>query len=250
MPRRDPILEELWESAPHSTRTFDPAQVAAMPPAARRYLLHALAPGTPLPTAVRMTMRGTIRLGGAWHPFTAEQVSRWGRGFVWRARARMRGLPVTGFDRLVDGVALARWRLLGVFTVMREEGPDTVRSAAGRVNAEAIWLPSMLLEPEVELLPGTEDRVEGIVRAHGDDTPIWMDLAADGSVTAAGMDRWGNPDRDGYRRSRFGGIIEADRTFGGITMPTRVQMGWHFGFDRFALDGEFFRAEITSAQFR
>ncbi len=115
MSRRDPVLEELWDTPPTGTRTFDPAQVAGMPPAVRRYLLHALAPGTMLPRAVRLTMEGTIRLGGAWHRFTAEQVSRWGRGFVWRAHARMRGLPVRGFDRLVDGVGLARWRMLGLF---------------------------------------------------------------------------------------------------------------------------------------
>jgi hypothetical protein len=250
MPRRDPVLEELWETAPIGTRTFDPAAAADLPPAARRYLLHALAPGTTLPRAVRLTMQGTIRLGGAWHRFTAEQVSRWGRGFVWRARARMRGLPVSGFDRLVDGVGLARWRMLGLFTVMHGEGPDTTRSAAGRVNGEAIWMPGTLLEPEVELLPGTEDRVEGIVHAHGDDTRFWLELSTTGSVEAAGMDRWGAPDQGGYQYHPFGGIIEDEATFAGIAIPTRVRMGWHFGSDRFAVDGEFFRAEIIAAQFR
>ncbi len=250
MSRQDPLLEELWETAPIGTRRFDPAQVAGMPPAARRYLLHTLAPGAMLPSAVRLTMDGTIRLRGAWHRFTAEQVSRWGRGFVWRARARMYGLPVTGFDRLVDGVGLAQWRMLGLFPVMQGEGPDMTRSAAGRVNGEVIWMPGTLLEPEVELLPGTEDRVEGIVHAHGDDTRFWLELSAAGSVVAAGMDRWGAPDQGIYQYHPFGGIIEDEVTVAGITIPTRVRMGWHYGTDRFEVEGEFFRAEITAAHFR
>lgn len=111
-------------------------------------------------------------------------------------------------------------------------------------------MPGTLLEPEVELLPGTEDRIEGIVQAHGDDPRFWLQLSATGSVEAAGMDRWGAPDEGGYQYHSFGGIIEDEATFAGITIPTRVRMGWHFGSDRFAADGEFFRAEITSAQFR
>lgn len=38
--------------------------------APRRWLLHAVAPGTPLWTSVQLTMRGQLELG-EWRPFTA-----------------------------------------------------------------------------------------------------------------------------------------------------------------------------------
>lgn len=70
----------------------------------RRYLAHAIAPGTPLAGAVRLRMHGEIKLRG-WMPFTAEQVLHRGRGMIWRATVRRRGLWIRGDDRLVDDAA-------------------------------------------------------------------------------------------------------------------------------------------------
>lgn len=243
-------LRSLWEVPASGTPQFRPELTDSVPPAAGRYLRHALAPGVRLPLAVRLTMHGTIRLGGAWHRFRAEQVTRWGRGFVWRAVARIRGLPVSGHDLLLDGQGRMRWRALGVFPVMAAQGADLSRSAAGRLNGELIWLPAALLSPEVALLPGTGERCEGVVRAHGDETPFWLEVGPDGGVVAAGMARWGNPDGRGYRRLPFGGMIEAEQTVRGVTIPSAVRMGWFFGSDRFEAEGEFFRATIDSADFR
>lgn len=84
---------ELWREAPTAAARFDPTRLAGLPEGARRCLGHALAPGAPLARAVRLEMRGTIRLGD-WHPFEAEQVIVQGRGMVWAARVRMKGLTI------------------------------------------------------------------------------------------------------------------------------------------------------------
>src|SRR3712207_9074453 len=84
--------------------------VAGLPEPARRWLTHALAPGTPLWPSVVLTMRGEIRLG-AWRPFTATQVLRPPHGFVWAATARVAGLPVVGYDRYGSGSGEVNWRL-------------------------------------------------------------------------------------------------------------------------------------------
>jgi hypothetical protein len=46
----------------------------------------------------------------------------------------------------------------------------------------------------------------------------------------------------------FGGTMESEKTFGGYTIPTRIRVGWNFGNEKFE-KGEFFRAEITNAEF-
>ena len=43
---------------------------------------------------------------------------------------------------------------------------------------------------------------------------------------------------------------EAIWFFDGYTIPSRLCVGWHFGSERFAREGEFFRARIESAGFR
>ncbi len=48
--------------------------------------------------------------------------------------------------------------------------------------------------------------------------------------------------------AREGAALQAERTFGGITIPTRLRAGWAWETDRQS-DVEFFRAEITAATF-
>jgi uncharacterized protein DUF6544 len=99
-----PALEELWDEAPRAERRFDANPPNHWPETVRRYLGHAIAPGAPLAKAVRLSMHGEIKLK-TWCPFTAEEVIRWDRGFVWRARVRFYRMPISGSDRWVDGAA-------------------------------------------------------------------------------------------------------------------------------------------------
>jgi RimJ/RimL family protein N-acetyltransferase len=119
---------------------------AALPEAARRYLDHATPPATALASAVHLRMHGDIKLG-IWLPFEAEQdLGRDGR-MLWRATVRGCGLPLfRGFDRLDAGQGEMQWKLFGIVPIVAARGPDVSRSAAGRVLAESIWLPSMLYD--------------------------------------------------------------------------------------------------------
>ncbi len=95
-------LHELWESAIPQTRIFSTDRLSDLPQAAKRYLEHAIAPGTPLAAAIRLRMHGEIKFND-WLPFQAEQVICWSRGMIWSATAWMKGIPISGSDRLVDG---------------------------------------------------------------------------------------------------------------------------------------------------
>src|SRR5438105_107401 len=106
-------LDELWNAAQPSSRTFRLEQLSGYPEAAQRYLAHGIAPGTPLASVVRLRMHGEIKLR-QWRPFTAEQVISWDHGMMWSAAARVNCLPVRGFDCLVNGEGMMRWHLLEV----------------------------------------------------------------------------------------------------------------------------------------
>lgn len=251
-------LTELWRSVDKAPLPrFDPRVVDALPMAAARYLLHALAPGAPMANAVHLRMRGDIKLDGRWWPFRAEQVVHWGRGFVWKAKARVRGMPVVGFDRLLDGEAEMRWRLLGLLPVVTASGPDVARSAAGRLAGEALWLPNALLKDGVFGEEG-EDLVVDLA-AHGVTTRVRLGLSARGSVATFRYLRWGDPDKQGFRELPFGGRVENERTIDGVTFPSKLRIGWYFGPEdelahteptRFERDGEFFRCEVEDLEYR
>ena len=101
MSRSARVAEELWSSSLNGVRVFERGKFALLPEPARLYLEHAIAPGTPLASAVRLRMRGEIKRR-RWLPLTAEQVIHRARGFIGRASVWMNGLPIRGFDRLVD----------------------------------------------------------------------------------------------------------------------------------------------------
>jgi hypothetical protein len=242
-------LDDLWNDVAEAQDVFEPQNFLHLPEAPRRYLQHAISPGTPLASAVRLQMHGEIKLG-RWLPFEAEQVIRRDKGMIWCATVRMSGLPIHGWDILIDGQGEMRWKLLGIIPVLSASGPDVTRSAIGRVEAESIWLPSQFCHTNIAW---TES---GASCAHAEFTtdhePARLDLFLDaaGGLEKLSMPRWGNPEGGEFHYSNFGGIVEEEGTFGGSTIPTRLRVGWYFGEDRFEKDGEFFRVTIDTAVYK
>ncbi len=229
-------------------REFDPDQLSGLPEQARRYLEHAIAAGTPLASAVRLRMHGEIKLKG-WHPFTAEQVIVWNRGMIWRATVRMFGMPIRGGDCFIDGLGSMRWKLFGILPIVNATGPDISRSAAGRVNVESIWLPSVLCGEGVSWNTAGTCLHAGFT-AHGERAGIDYTVNAGGQLATVSMERWGNPEGGEFHYLPCGGFVEEESTFAGYTIPTRMRVGWHFGTDRFERQGEFFRVTIDEALYR
>lgn len=191
-------------------------------------------------------MRGVIKLG-KWRPFTARQVIRIGHGFVWEANVPLGFTFISGFDQIVDGHGEMNWKLHGLLKVMGFTGADVSRAAEGRLACELTLLPSALCNPNYRW---TEDGDQVTVRMQGYsvESKLAMNLERSGEVESVCLDRWGNADGGDFKMMPFGGTMESEKTFGGYTIPTRIRVGWNFGNEKFE-KGEFFRAEITNAEF-
>lgn len=225
---------------------FDAAMVADLPEPARRWLVHAITPGTPLWPSVVLIMRGEIRLG-AWRPFTATQVLAPPRGFIWAATARFMGIPVTGFDRYSGGSGQMHWRLAGVLPVIKAIGPDVTRSAAGRLAGEMALAPTTFRG--ATWTPGVDaDHAVATWRIGDHDERSEFAVDRDGRLREIVMQRWGNPTGEPFGRYPFGVAIEAEREFAGVIIGSQLRAGWWWGTDRQS-EGEFFRATITDAAF-
>lgn len=86
--------------------------------------------------------------------------------------------------------------------------------------------------------------------AHGRPAEIDYLIGAGGGLEAVSSLRWGDPDGQGFQVLPFGGVVEAESTFAGYTIPSRLRVGWFFGTDRFEPVGEFFRVTVDQASFR
>ena len=237
---------ELLARSGEPPEPFDPSMVGDLPEPARRWLTHAITPGTPLWPSVVLTMRGEIRLG-AWRPFTARQVLAPPRGFVWAATARFLGLPVTGFDRYGSGSGQMDWRLGGLVPVMTATGPDVTRSAAGRLAGETALVPTTFRAARWSA-GSDDDRAVVSWRIDDHEESAELQVGADGRLIGVVVQRWGNPDGAPFGRHPFGVAVEAEETFAGVTIGSVLRAGWWWGTDR-QPEGEFFRARVTDASF-
>lgn len=243
-------LDQLWAQAPAPSGVcFEPRMVEDLPEPARRYLLHAIAPGTLLARSVRLRMRGEIFLN-RWIEFEAEQVWVADRGFVWAAHAHRGLLSIKGFDRFVDDIGQMRWRLFGLIPVMSADGPDISRSARGRYEAECVMVPSVFFDPGTRWSIPAHEHADLSVCRGGREAQVHLSLAADGAPRALWLNRWGNPDGGDFREVPFGMIPEREKNFGGFTIASELRAGWHYRNGEFAEGGEFFRAEILAAEYR
>lgn len=169
-------------------------------------------------------------------------------GFVWAATARFFGLPVTGYDRYSSGTGEMRWRLLGLIPVNSADGQDVTRSAAGRLAAEGVVVPTAYRSASWEA--GSDaDRVVGTWSIGGEQEQVELHIGSRGQLLDVLMQRWGTPDGAPPGRYPFGVTVEEESTFDSITIPTVLRAGWWWGTDR-QTEGEFFRAQITAATFR
>jgi hypothetical protein len=192
-------------------------------------------------------MVGVIKLG-KWRPFTARQVIRIGHGFVWEAKVPVGFTFISGFDQLVDGHGEMNWKLHGLLKVMGFTGADVSRAAEGRLACELTLLPSALCDPNYHWTENGE-QVTVRMKGYSVESKLAMNLEQSGAVESVCLDRWGNADGGDFKMMPFGGTMESEKTFGRYTIPTRIRVGWNFGNEKFE-KGEFFRAEITSAEFR
>lgn len=225
---------------------FDPVMLADLPEPARRWLTHAIAPGVPLSRSVELVMHGEIRLG-AWRSFTATQVAAPPAGYIWAARASIFGVPVVGYDRLSSGTAQMRWRLLNLVPVMTAQGPDIIRSAAGRLASEFVMVPTTFRGATWR----SGDRPDTAVatwRIGAERVDVHVHVGPQGQLLDVLLQRWSNPDGGPFDYHPFGVTVEAEHTFAGLTIASTVRAGWWWGTDR-QDEGEFFRARITQATF-
>jgi hypothetical protein len=242
-------LNALWESAISKKQVFNSNELSHLPEAARRYLEHAIAPGTQIASAVRLQMHGEIKLK-SWISFKAEQVICWERGLIWSATAWMNNLPILGSDRLIDGVGAMQWKLLGVFPVMMASGSDITRSAVGRLQAESTWLPSVFCDDRVSWTRMDSSHLHSSFVVQGERAELDFSIDQTGRLKTIKLPRWGNPEGAEFHDVDFGAIVDEEGTFSGYTVPTRLRVGWYFGSERFQSEGEFFRATIDDAIYR
>ncbi len=223
-----------------------PFEPHRLPPVARRWLERSLPPDRPASERVLLEISGEIKLA-SWTPFRSREILAPRAGFAWQASAGRFPAAIRGMDYYLAGQGGMRWRLAGLIPVMHASGPEVSRSARGRVAGEAALCPGALAGSDV-LWRDEDDRFSvASWDLDGERMAVRFEIAHDGALRSASLARWGDHGGKGWRLQPFGALVEEERAFDGVTIPSRIRAGWGLGTSGWS-EGEFFRARVEDAR--
>ena len=241
-------LVRIWEELrpQDSGFEFSQAMIADQPLAVQRYFRHAIREGTSLFDGATLRIRGhmQLRAGGNWQQFDSRERIRAGHGLLWPAHMLMGPLWIIGRDCFHGGQGSMQWWLLGMLRVAKASGPEVSESAAGRMAAEMIWLPGMLL-PRFgnEWDAVSDNEIKCRLKIDNYHFELRMTIDAAGAVRALRMQRLRNLADGSSELQSFGMDSDGDVSAEGCTVPGKCRVSWlpDDPQKRF----EFWRGEVT-----
>lgn len=232
------VRRGLTVDLPKPFQTFSPSMVEDLPAPARRYLEHAIAPGTTLGHSLELDFTGHIQFGQSATPLPLSGSNVLivpSRGFLWPERFVFGGLPRHGVIYYLNDEGEVCWTIGGLIgdPGKRGKGPDTSKSMRTRIMTHLLWTPWAFL-PACGARWEAVDETKAKVFVTLDGTELEMEIQVDdsGRLERAIHPRWGAKTKDGsYAFFPFGLTPQGEATFGGYTVPTPLDLAWCYGME-------------------
>jgi hypothetical protein len=208
------------------------ADLAPLPEPVQRYLRLAGVVGQPRVQNYRLRFRGRIRSApdSAWMPFEAEQQSFADQPTrLFHMRARMFGLPVDVFHRLIDGHATMRVKLFGAFPIADARGIEMDRAETVTLfNDMCLLAPGTLVGPGITWEPIDARSVRARFSNAGQSITAELLFDADGRLSNFISDdrTRSSPDGKTFTPRRFSTPVRDYRAFGPLTLAGYGEARW------------------------
>lgn len=220
--------------------------IGGLPPPVQRCLRRSGVVGRQVPARVTLRQQGEILLRGRWFPFTAdEDYTVDPAGFEWRATVKFAGLPLArAEDSLSEGRGRIHVRLLGVFTVVDETGPEMDQGALMRWLNETMWFPHVWVTDAISWTPVDDSSAVGELSVGDQTVKGEFRFDSEGRVVDFRADRY----RIEGARSEltpWSTPLSEHGRFDGVEVPSYGRALWAPG----AEDLEYIRIGVTHVQY-
>jgi hypothetical protein len=216
-----------------------------LPPAAQRWLDHALPENFVAPSQIQIRQEGTMDIRGRWTPFRAEGIYEGAPlSFNWKARFRMLpGIWIIAEDGHANGEAWGGAQLWGVLPMGKRTDPEVLAVQLIRNIGELAWLPEFALaSPELTWSDAGEGAFEIRSRAGEREVVARFDVNDQGDIVRASSPSRPYDVPDGYAEAPWHYDFDDHREFGGIRIPSAAVAT----YERSDGPWEYFRGQVTS----
>ena len=243
-------VKALLSKVSATTASVTEADLKQLPSPVQQWLRRSGVVGRQRTRTVRLQQRGQMRTSpsGRWMPVTAEQHIRTDPpGFVWVADVKAApAVHLAGRDRYLDGRGHMLIKLLSLYPIADNKGPQIDLGTLLRYLAEIIWVPSAALCSYI--------RWESIDDRHARATMSYAGITASGTfgITAEGDVE--SFDALRYYDRKEGATLEpwhiqiepeAYREFEGVRIPVRITVTWQLKDAPFT----WYQLELLDAQY-
>lgn len=240
-------LLDAAESRP-TPAVFRHEDLATLPEPVQQYLRRSVPDGFPMIRTVRLTQTGEMSPDGGkrWLPFEAAQYFTANPpGFVWSARARMMPLIwITARDKYITGQGNMLIKPVSLITVADATGPEMDQGSLARYLAETMWFPTALLPGEQLHWRPVDDRsAQATIHDHHSTFTLTFFFGGEGDISYVEGLRFRDTDR---QQHRWGGKVLAYGMFGGVRIPSQVEVYWHPEGSEYQ---PYFRSTIIAAEY-
>jgi hypothetical protein len=207
------------DSAPSQLTETD---ISTLPAPVAKYLRYARVVGKPKVRDFEAELSGTIRAASTspWMPFTSEQHNRVDEATrLFFMQARMKQLPVSGFHSFRNGTAYMDIRLLSLFSVGYQSGPEMgIAETVTFFNDMCVMAPATLIDKRIRWLDVFDDSVKAEFQNNSIVVTAWLYFNEEGQlINFVSDDRFATVDGE-MRRFRWSTPLKEYQDFGGVRL--------------------------------
>ncbi|HLP95209.1 MAG TPA: DUF6544 family protein [Saprospiraceae bacterium] len=230
---RQDVQTGLTLANQRSPDLFTEADLAPLPEPVQRYLRYSGVLGQPKISHFKVCFSGQLRKNeqSEWMPFQSEQFNFMEPATrLFFMKAEMKKLPVDGYHKFVDGDAFMDIRLLSLFRVQYQHGPemDTAETVTF-FNDMCCMAPATLIDSRIKWLETDGNKVKATFTNHGITISAWLYFNEEGQlVNFLSDDRYATGDDQVMRKIPWSTPLRHYKTIQGNQLPGYAEAIYHY----------------------
>ncbi len=223
----------LIGEAGSSDELFTLEDIASLPPPVQRYFIHCKFIGKPKMTHMKATFRDVdFSLGRGKPTIRIDYVQHNGVDKPQRLAyidSSLYGIPFEGFDSFMGGKGSMKGILAKLFPLFDEQGEDMDRACLVTILAEALFVPSVALQPYIRWEAMDDLHAKATIEAYGLSCSGIFTFSEEGEMESFTTDDRMATGMDGKKeRVRWTARLDDYRLQGDLLLPSTLQGVWNY----------------------